>query len=148
MRGASNITDLEEQRLAEPLLKVQVVIVVVGVAEILADRKNIINLSAAISSGAQTSGSRKNRLAGYDGSRSRHGRDRIHRASTGWVTFQAVGSTVCGTIVEEWIQIRRVEINSKSGTDHEVATFLRFIGESQSWSEISKVLWINAGDTS
>src|ERR1700681_1882489 len=148
MSSAADVTDLQQQRSTEPFLDIEVVIVVVGVAEILADRKNVIDPSATIARGAQASGNGENRLAGYDGAGASDGSNSIHRAATGRITFQAVGSTVRGAVVEERIQIGRVEINSKSRPDHEVATFLGLIGESQSWSKVFKVLWICAGDAS
>ncbi len=88
----------------------------------------------------------EDRLAGDDGTGARDGRNSVHRTATSRITFQAVGGTVCGTVVEERIQVGRVEINSEAAADHEVAVFPGFVGESQSWSKIPKVLWIYAGD--
>src|SRR6267378_1308449 len=49
MRSAAHITDLQEHRTAKALLNIQVVVVAVGSAEVLADGEYVENLSATVS---------------------------------------------------------------------------------------------------
>src|ERR1700688_4602454 len=146
MSSTTDVADLEEQGLTEALLDIEVVIVVVGVSEILADGKNIIDLSAAIAGGAQSSGCRKGGVVRRDGTAASHGRHSVAGTGAGRITFQAVGSAVGGAIIEERIQIWSVEINTESCADDEVATFPGLIGEAQPGSEIFEVFGIYAGD--
>src|ERR1700688_164071 len=140
MSSTTDVADLEEQGLTEALLDIEVVIVVVGVSEVLADGKNIIDLSAAIAGGAQASRCWKDGDVSDDGAAASHRRHSVHRTGAGRITFQAVGSAVGGAIIEERIQIWSVEINAESSANDEVSTFPGLIGEAQPGSEIFEIL--------
>src|SRR6202035_4895719 len=101
MSSTADVANLEKQGLTEALFDIQVVVVVVGVSEILADGKNIIDLSAAIAGGAQASRCRKDGIASDDGAAASHRRHSVHRTRAGWITFQAVGGAVGRAIIEE-----------------------------------------------
>ena len=123
MSSAADIAYLKKQGLTETLLDIKVVIVVVGVSEVLADGKNIVDLSAAIAGGAQASSCRKDGVVRDDGTAASHGRHSVHRAGAGRITFQAVGGAVGGAIIEKGIQVWSVEINAESSANDEVSTF-------------------------
>src|ERR1700688_2900963 len=148
MSSAADVAYLKKQGFTEPLLDIEVVIVVVGVSEILADGKNNVDLSAAIAGGAQGSRRWKDGIASDDGTAASHRRNGVHWTCAGRITFQAVGSAVGGAIIEEGIQIGSVEINAESPAKDEVATFPGLIVEAQPGSEIFEVFGIYAGDTS
>src|ERR1700688_17669 len=148
MSSTADVANLEKQRLTEALFDIQVVVVVVGVSEVLADGKNIIDLSAAIAGGAQASGRGKDGVVRDDGAAAGYRRHSVHRTGASRITFQAVGGTVSGTVIKKGVQIRSVEINAESCANDEVATFPGLIGEAQPGSEIFEVFRINAGDAS
>src|ERR1700730_12767664 len=148
MRGAADVANLKEQIFAETFFDVQVVIVIIGVAEILADGKNVVDSRAAVSGGTQTAGCGENRLAGDNGATARYGSNSVDGTGPCGIPFEAVGGAVRGAIIKERIQIRSVEINAESCANDEIAAFFWLISESKPGREIFKVFGIYAGDAS
>ena len=99
MSSAADVANLEKQGLAQAFLDIEVVIVVVSVSEILADGKEIVDLSADVDGGAQGSRCWKDGITSHDGTARGHRRNGVHWTGAGRITFQAVGGAVGGAII-------------------------------------------------
>src|SRR6266403_1926735 len=147
MRGAPHVTYLQNERLSNSLLDIQVVIVVVGIAKILAYRKQVIDLVAAISCKACAPCRRKNWLPGSDHAVAvswPHGTD---RARSSWISLKTIGRAVRWPVVQKGIQVRRIEIQAETRANDHVPVLSRFVCKSHPRREVLVVLGIHGIDS-
>src|SRR5437879_2836555 len=104
MRSATHIADLQEQRTAQALLNIQIVVVAVGRTEVLAHGEDVENLSATVPRRAGRVRRNEDWHAGLD--RVAVPRKRLHRRRSRRISFKTIGSAVAWSIVQERIQVR------------------------------------------
>src|SRR4029077_16394609 len=103
MRRAAYVADLEQQRPTQCSFYVQVVVVIVGSAKVLADGEDVEHLPATRAGRAvrvrrsEDWHSRLNRI--------RVGWQRLYRRGTRRVSFQSVRRAVCRAVIQERVQV-------------------------------------------
>src|SRR5207248_386031 len=74
-------------------------------------------------------------------------RNGLHRSRASGISLETVGRSIRWAIVEEWIQVRRIEIHSEAAAHDEIAFLSELVRKSDARRKIAEVFGINAVNT-
>src|SRR6202043_1774791 len=106
---------------------------VVGRPEILADGEDVENLTATVACDASRGRRDEDRHTGREREGIR-GNGLYGRRSRG-ISLETVGSAVCRAVVEEWVQVWRIEVDAEAAANDEISLAPNFVRKSHTRRE-------------